>query len=78
MALKSTANGDCLYNSVSLFLCCDETRSNWLRLLVAEELYSNAEYYATHEIFKKTAKFTEIPESKPQLASVLRISFIVT
>ena len=78
VALKSTANGDCLYNSVSLFPCCDETRSNWLRLLVAEELYSNAEYYATHEIFKKTAKFTEIPESKPQLASVLRISFIVT
>ena len=63
VALKSTANGDCLYNSVSLFLCCDETRSNWLRLLVAEELYSNAESYATHEIFKKTAKFTEIPES---------------
>ena len=60
VALKSTANGDCLYNSVSLFLCGDETRSNWLRLLVAEELYFNAKYY---EIFKKTAKFTEIPES---------------
>ena len=63
VALKSTANGDCLYNSVSLFLCGDETRSNWLRLLVAEELYSSAEYYASHEIFKKTAKFTKIPQS---------------
>ncbi|CAH3177106.1 unnamed protein product, partial [Porites evermanni] len=30
---------------------------------IAEELYPNAQYYATHEIFKKTAKFTEIPES---------------
>lgn len=63
VALKSTANRDCLYNSTLLFLCGDETRSNWLRLLVAEELYPNAQYYATHEIFKKTAKFTEIPES---------------
>lgn len=63
VALKSTANGDCLYNSISLFLCGDETRSNWLRLLVAEELYSNVECYAMHEIFKKTAKFTEILES---------------
>ena len=63
VALKSTANGDCLYNSVSLFLCGDETRSNWLRLLVAEELYSNAEYYATHEIFKNSAKLTDTPES---------------
>ena len=63
VALKSTANGDCLYNSVSLFLCGDETRSNWLRLLVAEELYSNAEYYATHEIFKNCAKLTDTPES---------------
>ena len=63
VALKSTTNGDCLYNSVSPFLCGDETQSYWLRLLVAEELYSNAEYYATHEIFKKTAKFTKIPES---------------
>ena len=40
VALKSAANGDCLYNSVSLFLCGDETRSNCLRLLVAEELYT--------------------------------------
>ena len=63
VALKSTANGDCLYNSVSLFLCGDETRSNWLRLLVAEELYSNAEYYATHEIFKNSAKLNDTPES---------------
>ena len=62
VVLKSTANGDFLNNSISLFFCGDETRSNWLCLLVAE-LYSNAEYYATHEIFKKTAKFTEIPES---------------
>ena len=40
VVLKSTANGDCLFNSVSLFLCGDETRSNCLHLLVAEELYT--------------------------------------
>ena len=27
VVLKSTANGDCLYNSISLFLCGDETRT---------------------------------------------------
>lgn len=63
MALKSTADRVCLYNSISLFLCGDETQSNWLCLLVTEELYSNAEYYATHEIFKNTAKLTKILES---------------
>ncbi|CAH3195579.1 unnamed protein product [Porites evermanni] len=30
---------------------------------ITEELYSSAEYYASHEIFKKTAKFTKIPQS---------------
>ena len=56
VALKSTANRDCLYNSVSLFLCGDETRSNWLRLLVAEELYSNAEYYENRKPHRKVTK----------------------
>ena len=45
------------------FSCGVETQSNWLRPLGAEELYSNAEYYATHDIFKKTAKFREVLES---------------
>ena len=33
-----------------------------MRLLVAKELYFNAEYYATHEIFKLTKEGSGIPE----------------
>lgn len=55
MALKATGNGNCLYNSVSLLLCGDESRSDCLRLLVAGELYFNAEYYANHKIFRNAA-----------------------
>ena len=63
VALQATGNGNCLYNSTSLCLCGDESRSNSLRLLVASELYFHAEYYATHEVFKQTAQLTEISES---------------
>ena len=58
MALTVTGDGNCLYNSAFLLLC----RNGCLRLLVAEELYFNAEYYATHEIFKLTKKGSGIPE----------------
>lgn len=34
IALQVTGNGNCLYNSASLILCGDESRSNSLRLLV--------------------------------------------
>ena len=39
IALQATGNGNCLYNSASLSLCGDESRSNSLRLLVASELF---------------------------------------
>ena len=32
VALQATGNGNCLYNSTSLCLCGDESRSNSLRL----------------------------------------------
>lgn len=32
IALQVTGNGNCLYNSASLILCGDESRSNYLRL----------------------------------------------
>ena len=48
MALTVNGDGHCLYNSASLVLCGDQKR---LRLLVAEEVYFNAEYRAMHEIF---------------------------
>ena len=64
VALKSTGNGNCLYNSASLLLCGDESRSEGLRILVAGELYFNAEYYADHEIFRNTvSELSEVQES---------------
>ena len=34
-----------------------------MRVLVAEELYFNAEFYANHKIFKVTERHSGIPES---------------
>ena len=62
VALTVTGDGNCLYNSASLLLCGEELRIGCLRLLIAEELYFNAEYYATHEIFKLTKEGSGIPE----------------
>ena len=61
MALTVTGDGNCLYNSASLLLCGEELRHGCLGLLVAEELYFNAEYNATHEIFKLTKEGSGIP-----------------
>ena len=44
-----------MYNSASLLLC-GESRSEGLRILVAGELYFNAEHYANHEIFLDTIR----------------------
>ena len=52
--LKATANGNCLYNAVSIMLCGSEILSKVLRLLVAGELFLNATYYADHPLFHET------------------------
>ena len=62
VALTLTGDGTCLYNSASLLLCGEELCNGCLRLHVAKELYFNAEYYATHEIFKLTKEGSGIPE----------------
>lgn len=48
IAYKSTANGDCLFNSVSRLLVGDDSISCHLRLLTALELSANSEFYAEH------------------------------
>ena len=48
IAYESTANGDCLFNSVSSLLVGDDSISCHLRLLTALELSSNNEFYAEH------------------------------
>ena len=59
VALHTTGNGNCLYNSASVILCGNELRSYPLRILVAKELYFNA----SHEIFKITEENSGIPRS---------------
>ena len=60
IAAQATGNGNCPYNSTLLSLCGNESRCTSLRLLVASELFFNAEFYATHEAFKRTAELTKI------------------
>ena len=62
VALTVNRDGNCLYNSASLLLCGEELRNGCLSLLVAEELYFSAEYYAAHEIFKLPKEGSGIPE----------------
>ena len=47
-AVKTTGNGDCLYNAASLTLVGNESYATLLRLLVALELALNADFYAQH------------------------------
>ena len=54
-AVKTTGNGDCIYNAVSLALVGDESCAILLRLLVALELAINVSFYAQHP------KFTYFP-----------------
>ena len=63
VALKVKGDGNCLYNSASLVLYGDEWRSHHMHFLVAEELYCNTQFYASHEIFKIVEKNSGIPES---------------
>lgn len=48
IAYKSTANGDCLFNSVSCLLVGNYSISYHFRLLTALELSMNNGYYAEH------------------------------
>ena len=61
--LQVSRNGNCLYNSATLVLCGEKQCSHYLRILVAEELHFNAQFYAIHEIFKITEKHSGIPDS---------------
>ena len=62
MALTVAGDESCLFNPAFMLLRGEELRNGCLRLLVVEELYFNAEYYATHEIFKLTKEGSGIPE----------------
>ena len=46
--IKTTGNGDCLYNSFSICLMGNENLSGVLRLLTTVEMYQNSQFYASH------------------------------
>ena len=46
--IETSGNGDCLFNATSISLRGDESSSFLLRLLVAGELFFNADYYTEH------------------------------
>ena len=48
MAVKTTGNGDCLYNAVSLVMDGTESNTSLLRLLVALKLLLNVDFYIQH------------------------------
>ena len=45
LAIETTGDGNCLFNSTSLFLCGDESLADRLRMLTACELYLHANDY---------------------------------
>ena len=46
--VKVTGNGDCFFNSASLFLVGNESLCSVLRLLTAAEIFLHTEFYAYH------------------------------
>ena len=48
---RTTDDGNCLYNAVSISLIGNEKLSKVLRLLTSNELFENASYYAKHPYF---------------------------
>ena len=50
-ATRTSPDGNCLFNAVSLALVGDETQMSLLRLLVAVELLLNCEFYIQHPRF---------------------------
>jgi hypothetical protein len=46
--LKSTGNGNCLFNSVSILLIGNESLHGVLRLLTAAEIFLHYIFYASH------------------------------
>lgn len=56
VAYKSTANGNCMFNSCSRLLVGDDSLSSCLRLLTALELATNGEYYAAHPKLEEASR----------------------
>ena len=63
MALQVSRNGNCLCNAVSVLLCGNKSYSHFLRILMADELHSNAQHYASKEVFQIRVECSGTPAS---------------
>ena len=75
IACKSTANGDCLYNSALCLLVGDESLCSYFRLLTALELALNVEYYVQHPRIEETLKSENNVFSKATLFTIFLSTF---
>ena len=71
-ALRTTPNGDCLFNTASVVLFGHEDHTILLHHLVAGELYFNTKFYADHEVFSETSR------CNPELAEDVLFSIALT
>lgn len=53
LPVRSTGDGNCLFNSASLAICQDEELAVELRLRTCLELALNQEYYKEHHVLKE-------------------------
>ena len=58
-AVRSTSNGNCFFNSLSLILVGNERISEQLRILVAIELHENAQWYGNSRSITHATGFEE-------------------
>ena len=56
---RTSADGNCLYNSASLFLVGDESLSTVLRILTCSELFLHAAFYSNHPYLKSQSESFE-------------------
>ena len=52
MLFRSQTDGNCLFSSVSILLCGNNTLVDVLRLLCSIELFQNVSYYASHPLLQ--------------------------
>ena len=55
--VRSTGNGNCLFNSTSLALCQNETLTDELRLCKCFELANNREFYRKHPVLVSSVTY---------------------
>ncbi|XP_028419094.1 uncharacterized protein LOC114544742 [Dendronephthya gigantea] len=56
LPVRTTGDGNCLYNACSIALCGNESLASYLRCLTSIELFLNSSFYAKHPIIEQQHK----------------------